>query len=157
MPTSKKRKKKTGKKRKPATDVKHTLAAVKRKALGFRRNKDNYIIKSFTPEHKVSALLGEFAKDLLETSVSLDDYVEKVDLAAMAWTVGNLQEEIREEYIQEIVEHYEDKEIVEKNVRELIQKKLEHYDEYKYFIKDTKVTFLDNGTVNLTVSSVFLE
>jgi len=157
MPTSKKRKSKTGKKRKPTNDVKHTLTAVKRKALGIRRNKGSHIIKSFTPEHKVSALLGEFAKDLLETSVSFDDYVEKVDLAAMAWTIGNLQEEAREEYIQKIIEHYEDKEMIEKIVRELIQKKLEHYDEYKYFIKDTEVTFKDNGKVNITVNSVLLE
>jgi len=146
------KKKKNGKKRKPTTNDSKLLATLK--ALGIPENK---VIRTSNHKYKVSALLGDFAIDFLQSSLDDTDYLHRVNLAALAWNLSLFVEEEREQSIQNLVEGYNDKKLAEKTLRALIKRKIKNYDEYKYLIIDTEVTFKGNDKVDITVDSLLMQ
>lgn len=158
MPTSRKRKKKTNKKKRHPNYRGVSPDARRRISQELKENGLNNVrIDSHLHEHKVSELLLDFLEEELATCKTQDHEKKLVLLGVLSWNIGNYEKEQREQRIQDVLKNLEEDKAFVKHLepvmRGLINRKVEHYDKYKYAIMSYDISRTPEGGLYLSVAS----
>jgi len=161
MPTSRKRKKKTNKKKRHPSRNDVLDGAYNRMTQKMRKDGIKSRISRVPHKHRISELLMDFLSENYKTCTTEREERRLISLGIICWNIANFNKEQREEQLQQALDKIETdmgiSDIMEPIMRDLVNKKVKHYNKYKYLITNYDISYLPNGQLHLSVASAKID
>lgn len=156
MPTSRKRKKKTIKKKRHA-NLNGVPPAIDRKLRNKMEEAGHIYSSKVKHEHTVSELILDFVKPEQKLCFTKEDVRGLIPIGIACWNLALLPDKAQEEQIQILLSKLQPGVGVEERVRGLVTRKKKYFDEYKYLVARHELIFMPDGTPHLSVASAKID